>query len=279
MSVVQVGSTRQATAELVHGTADAAVQAVEAEVSHPGQHFNTHNNAAATAPHASTVAPAVMSPAKRKAVSDADASTAHKAARLPVREHSADMAAGAQHASHAAVDAHGTPAAAAVDDIARERYTRVAPLFSHFFTAYTDNHLARMPDSAAHHAFATPVANSTGAAGVPAITPQANAEDGRQQQQQPPATAGRGAHGASLWGSSGVQLHDQLTPRLRSLAGDLQASSRYGQLDVVSAVQHNPTSSRGKLQGRKMVCAVALDRLDENLATVGALCLVNDNGL
>lgn len=79
---------------------------------------------------------------------------------------------------------------------------------------------------------------------------------------------GGAAAGASA-GAADPHLHS--APWLRSVARDLQAVARFRWLPVVSSVQHAPSNTLDGNSGRRMVCAVALDRCEENLAVIGAI--------
>lgn len=82
------------------------------------------------------------------------------------------------------------------------------------------------------------------------------------------AEAAGGAAAGALAGAADPYLHS--APWLRSVARDLQAVARFRWLPVVSSVQHAPSNTLDGNSGRRMVCAVALDRCEENLAVIGA---------
>lgn len=69
-------------------------------------------------------------------------------------------------------------------------------------------------------------------------------------------------------GAADPQLNT--APWLQAVATDLQAVARFRWLPVVSSVQHAPSNTVDGNSGRRMVCAVALDRCEENLAVIGA---------
>jgi hypothetical protein len=116
----------------------------------------------------------------------------------------------------------------------RQRFQRIQPLFVHFFDSYNDER-----------------------SNVSIVTPRLSG-------------------GTYPW-FPGLCTHREqpqlaLPAHLAALAGDLHAVSRYQHLELCSVMQHNACTTQG-LQNRKMVCSVALDRSEENLATVGAFSL------
>lgn len=94
------------------------------------------------------------------------------------------------------------------------------------------------------------------------------ARRGRMAHEGRSEAVGGTAAGAAA-GAADPQL--QTAPWLRAVASDLQAVARFRWLPVVSSVQHAPSSTLDGSSGRRMVCAVVLDRCEENLAVIGAV--------